>query len=163
MYIIATFQYKSTTAVHVYIWIKSEEFGQVVSFRLGSQSWWSKSLSICCEDSWANLTLQILKVLVMFWEDQWYHNCCWILKIVCDFIPTFYCFQMQTNTDYIREKVFEVEHGVCQICHLDVHTLYRQIRLVHVHVCWFCAQYTWWNFILKTVEGRLRLLEAKCC
>ncbi|XP_052270914.1 DNA annealing helicase and endonuclease ZRANB3-like isoform X3 [Dreissena polymorpha] len=35
---------------------------------------------------------------------------------------------MLTNTEYIRDQVFEVEHGICQMCKLDAHSLFKHIR-----------------------------------
>ncbi|WAR19042.1 ZRAB3-like protein [Mya arenaria] len=39
--------------------------------------------------------------------------------------------QMLTNTEYIRDQVYEAEHGVCQMCKLDAHALYRHIKETH--------------------------------
>ncbi|XP_052770121.1 DNA annealing helicase and endonuclease ZRANB3-like [Mya arenaria] len=38
---------------------------------------------------------------------------------------------MLTNTEYIRDQVYEAEHGVCQMCKLDAHALYRHIKETH--------------------------------
>ncbi|XP_041355176.1 DNA annealing helicase and endonuclease ZRANB3-like [Gigantopelta aegis] len=35
---------------------------------------------------------------------------------------------MKTNSGYCRDKVYEVEHGVCQLCGVDAHALYSHIR-----------------------------------
>ncbi|KAL8559599.1 hypothetical protein ACOMHN_008310 [Nucella lapillus] len=35
---------------------------------------------------------------------------------------------MKTNTAYLRSSVYDVQHGVCQLCGLDAHTFFRQIR-----------------------------------
>ncbi|XP_060588845.1 DNA annealing helicase and endonuclease ZRANB3-like [Ruditapes philippinarum] len=34
----------------------------------------------------------------------------------------------KTNNDYMRDRVFEAEHGVCQMCKFDAHSLFRKIR-----------------------------------
>lgn len=35
---------------------------------------------------------------------------------------------MVSNNDYMRDQVFEAEHGICQLCKFDAHSFYRQIR-----------------------------------
>ena len=36
---------------------------------------------------------------------------------------------MKTNNDYCRDKVYEAEHGICQLCGFDAHSLFKQVRL----------------------------------
>ncbi|XP_076443122.1 DNA annealing helicase and endonuclease ZRANB3-like [Babylonia areolata] len=35
---------------------------------------------------------------------------------------------MKTNTAYLRSSVYDVQHGVCQLCGFDAHTFFCQIR-----------------------------------
>ncbi|XP_067682892.1 DNA annealing helicase and endonuclease ZRANB3-like [Haliotis asinina] len=35
---------------------------------------------------------------------------------------------MQTHSSYCRDKVYEVEHGICQICKYDAHSFYIQVK-----------------------------------
>ncbi|XP_048735505.2 DNA annealing helicase and endonuclease ZRANB3-like [Ostrea edulis] len=35
---------------------------------------------------------------------------------------------IQTNSSYCRDQVYEAEHGICQMCNFDAHSLYKQIR-----------------------------------
>ncbi|XP_071080928.1 DNA annealing helicase and endonuclease ZRANB3-like [Haliotis cracherodii] len=35
---------------------------------------------------------------------------------------------MQTHSSYCRDKVYEVEHGICQICKYDAHSFYNQVK-----------------------------------
>lgn len=37
-------------------------------------------------------------------------------------------FSIRSSHSYIRTKVFEVEHGICQFCHQNAHDLYLNIR-----------------------------------
>uniref|UniRef100_A0A8B9TF26 Zinc finger RANBP2-type containing 3 n=1 Tax=Anas platyrhynchos TaxID=8839 RepID=A0A8B9TF26_ANAPL len=37
-------------------------------------------------------------------------------------------FSIRSSHSYIRTKVFEIEHGVCQLCHQNAHELYLNIR-----------------------------------
>lgn len=37
-------------------------------------------------------------------------------------------FLMRSNQSYLRKKVFEIEHGVCQICNLNAQELYLTVR-----------------------------------
>nr|XP_021128623.3 DNA annealing helicase and endonuclease ZRANB3 isoform X1 [Anas platyrhynchos] len=37
-------------------------------------------------------------------------------------------FSIRSSHSYIRTKVFEIEHGVCQFCHQNAHELYLNIR-----------------------------------
>ena len=39
---------------------------------------------------------------------------------------------MKTNNDYCRDKVYEAEHGICQLCGFDAHSLFKQVR----YICW---------------------------
>lgn len=35
---------------------------------------------------------------------------------------------MVSNTEYIRDRVFEAEHGICQMCNMDAHAVFGQVR-----------------------------------
>ncbi|XP_061173835.1 DNA annealing helicase and endonuclease ZRANB3-like [Saccostrea echinata] len=35
---------------------------------------------------------------------------------------------IQTNSSYCRDQLYEAEHGICQLCSFDAHSLYKQIR-----------------------------------
>ncbi|XP_064602410.1 uncharacterized protein LOC135468214 isoform X2 [Liolophura sinensis] len=35
---------------------------------------------------------------------------------------------MKTHNDYSRGQIFDLEHGICQLCRVDAHSVFRQIR-----------------------------------
>lgn len=37
-------------------------------------------------------------------------------------------FWIRSNNNYLRAKVFEIEHGVCQLCHLNAQELFLRLR-----------------------------------
>ena len=50
----------------------------------------------------------------------------WVLSNLYRF--EHFLLQIQTNSSYCRDQVYEAEHGVCQLCQFDAHALYKQIR-----------------------------------
>ena len=49
--------------------------------------------------------------------------------------------QVKMHRDYSKKKVYETEHGVCQMCGLDANQLYNRIKLVILIEADYCFQH----------------------
>ncbi|XP_007494156.1 DNA annealing helicase and endonuclease ZRANB3 isoform X2 [Monodelphis domestica] len=52
-------------------------------------------------------------------------------------------FWIRSNNSYLRAKVFEIEHGVCQLCHLNAQELFLSLRDAPKHQRKNLLQATW--------------------